>query len=596
MVRRQNETHRRASLRRGARLNRLRKVVTSLTCLVDAISASGVGFGVFLNDFVHGRVRRISNSCGDLLPIPPVDEQLVGSCLSSDTEHIEGLTILTNLSLAGLNYLYGGFRAIAIPVRATAPQRASQQRLVIKWWGLLRRSADTADFLAGCAAPVTFDNNGSVSDGGVVLDASKVDGLHECGLVDPTSCIPPDMNELFNDPTKMFPEGLDDVPRMVAYKGGNRTEYITLVLEQLRSRKVALMRRPCAAANTFVVSKRGTDRLREVWDGNKISESCVQPSKPRWLADPASLVALEASCDRPIYLSTRDGKCFYDQLTVTDALTPFLGRPQVEISELLGAGLTSDEVRSFLIDDDESQLVPGSSVTPVCLTWPMGFAYSAFVAQQVMTASCIAAGFTETQFLTNAGALPDPGSESIAVATDDVNLFTRLSWDERAAIVRPPLHRLDEVWKAWQLAPKPEKCVDLAKSGGLLGVELINGLSLAPKFKRLGSIVSSLVSLLGSKRGSPQNVHSFLGKVQWTCLLNRPLLSSLSRVYEFVERMPFARPQHVPREVLDEFSVCFALMSYLNVDLARPWSASLVATDGAQSFGFGMAQAPCRPE
>ena len=152
------------------------------------------------------------------------------------------------------------------------------------------------------------------------------------------------------------------------------------------------------------------------------------------------------------------------------------------------------------------------------------------------------------------------------------------------------------MWKAWQLAPKPEKCVDLAKSGGLLGVELINGLSLAPKFKRLGSIVSSLVALLGSKRGSPQNVHSFLGTVQWTCLLNRPLLSSLSRVYEFVERMPFARPQHVPREVLDEFSVWFALMSYLNVDLARPWSASLVATDGAQSFGFGMAQAPCRPE
>ena len=32
------------------------------------------------------------------------------------------------------------------------------------------------------------------------------------------------------------------------------------------------------------------------------------------------------------------------------------------------------------------------------------------------------------------------------------------------------------------------------------------------------------------------------------------------------------------------------------MDLARPWAPHLVATDGAQSFGFGMAQAHCAPD
>ena len=36
-------------------------------------------------------------------------------------------------------------------------------------------------------------------------------------------------------------------------------------------------------------------------------------------------------------------------------------------------------------------------------------------------------------------------------------------------------------------------------------------------------------------------------------------------------------------------------MGYLNLDLTRPWAAQVVATDGAQDFGFGMACAACDP-
>ena len=38
-----------------------------------------------------------------------------------------------------------------------------------------------------------------------------------------------------------------------------------------------------------------------------------------------------------------------------------------------------------------------------------------------------------------------------------------------------------------------------------------------------------------------------------------------------------------------------SMLCCLNVDLAKPWPSSLVATDGAQVFGFGMARASCVP-
>ena len=84
-------------------------------------------------------------------------------------------------------------------------------------------------------------------------------------------------------------------------------------------------------------------------------------------------------------------------------------------------------------------------------------------------------------FLTNAGTLPPVSQPAIAVATDDVNVFTRLSRDERFAIDEPPLHVLDKVWMDWGLEPKPGKCTDLQRSGVMLGVALSNGVHLWPQ-------------------------------------------------------------------------------------------------------------------
>ena len=136
---------------------------------------------------------------------------------------------------------------------------------------------------------------------GADLVASKVDGLNRSGLVDADFCLPQRDQKLFGDPSLLFRDGLDGIPKVSCYTSGSRHEYAALVVSQLKSQKVALTRFPMCSADTFVVSKRGTNRLREVWNGSLISAASCEPTTPRWLADPAALVVLEASCDAPVY-------------------------------------------------------------------------------------------------------------------------------------------------------------------------------------------------------------------------------------------------------------------------------------------------------
>ena len=573
-------TRRRAKLRQGARCRRLADIIKCFLSFVRVVRGRSDGYGAFVNRFLGGEPELSKRHCGDLVPIPPLDATLVGNNRLCDSAFVDSITELANFSMAGINYLYGGSRSIAIPRRATAVQRMAQLRFARKWWDLLRNASRSNDFMEGFGSPLSFD--GCVTDAAdAKLIAANVDGLSKSGRVDPSSCLPPEMQEMFSNPSTLFPNGVKDIPQVIRYTGGERVEYAALVVAQLRSQKTGLSRRPTCSANVFVVSKNGTTGLREVWDGSSISAASDTPDHPRWLADPAALVALEASCDSPIYLSTRGGKCFFDQLRLDDALVTYCGRPQVQVAELCAAGFDLSEIKLALVDADAQSICATDWLSPVSLTWPMGFAHSAYVAQQLMTASCLAAGYKPSQFITSAGALPQPYEPCIAVATDDVNSFTRLSRHERAGVTTPPLQRLDKVWEDWKVESKDEKSVDLARSGVLLGVEIVKGLNLMPKSKRMGVLLSSLLALLAGAMGSPKGVHSFLGKLQWTSLLNRPLLSALGCVYGFVERAPYTRVQSVPSAVLDELCLCLSLICCLNVDLARPWAPDVVASDGA---------------
>ena len=131
------------------------------------------------------------------------------------------------------------------------------------------------------------------------LVAEQVDLPSRCGLVDPLPFLPPDLAELVTTPGRLFPKGVQDLPRCPRF-GGSRPEYIMLVRRQLRAHKVRLACTCAHAAPVFAIPKKTEGHQREVWNGGDLSNATCNPPLMPILASPASLSNLEASDDRPL--------------------------------------------------------------------------------------------------------------------------------------------------------------------------------------------------------------------------------------------------------------------------------------------------------
>ena len=75
----------------------------------------------------------------------------------------------------------------------------------------------------------------------------------------------------------------------------------------------------------------------------------------------------------------------------------------------------------------------------------------------------------------------------------------------------------------------------------------------------------------------------------------RPLLSCLSRVYNFGLKQEQDMARAVPEAVLDELCLGLAMMPSAVADLTRPWAPFIMASDASPDFGFGICRAPCSP-
>jgi hypothetical protein len=289
-------------------------------------------------------------------------------------------------------------------------------------------------------------------------------------------------------------------------------------------------------------------------------------------------------------MSQRDAEVWFDQLSLPRCLCPFMGRPQVAMEELRNAGMPSDEIASYIMDT--SSVCHATQFTPVNLTWAMGFSWSSFVAQSTMVHSCQAAGFPRECFLTEGHRLPPPLVATVcgalAVNTDDVTHFQRGSKSEIRSLEVPPLALLDQAWADQGIRGQNKKSMDLCRNGTALGVDLVDGVSLAPNLQGFADTLLGGVDLLRHRRASPSEVNSLSGKLQWYDLLNRCLLSALNDVYPFVRREDPDTVIDLPPSVLDEIALNISLFPYWSVDLTRGWLDKLPVSDASESFGFGL--------
>lgn len=566
-----------------------------------AVLSSSTDFGRFSHEFCSGRMAVMKSRCRDVLPLPVArSSHVVGWSPHIDFNVALGLL---NMACAGLNFLFLGGDRGAVPQTATTLHLWVFRRICSK--------LDNAfvEFLKVERAPAvdgSFHRMTSIEDGDKFpnLRADDVDLLVPAAQLDPMGFLPDETRQTLTTPSKLFPAGVEHIASHRLCKEPHHGDRVTLTIRLLRARKLSLMRHAEAAADTFVVKKSDGSRLREIWNGGRLTKAALPSPKPPLQATPASLSTLEASDDRPLWASCRDGKVFFDQLRVPLALRPYFGRPAVSIAELLrpppcesGAaqaeGMTRSEISDLVLDgppvDEDTYLIPVNNA------WPMGFGWSSYVAQSVMVSSCLNAGFKEEVFLSDERLLLPTSHRCIAIATDDVNLFQRLSEQERADLDELPLACLDAEWSRMGLQGHPSKSIDLAKDIKTLGVELCGGVRLQSRGARLWSLIETSLDLLNVGVASPAAVAVLNGHLQWQNLMNRPLYSCLHDVYEFIHRLPDSVPEKVPAKVVSEILLNVGLFPFWSSDLRRPWWPCMPATDASPAFGFGLSIAKCDP-
>ena len=412
------------------------------------------------------------------------------------------------------------------------------------------------------------------------LCADKVDVLQRAGICDPVGCLPPDVQRVVRDDKAMFATDISGLSEFEDVSPADRVEYVKLMVKQLRAKQLGLTARPLGGGKVVAVGKPGGTRQRAVWNGRRVSAAASRPPRPRHLASPTALAYLECQPGRQIRCSKRDASCWFDQLQLPPELQRWMGRPKVSLEELCSAGMTCEEVQGYLLPGEPTD---ASAFHPVSLTWPMGFAWSSYVAQEFLLDICKVATLDEARVLSCEAPTPASFDMVNSAATDDVMIFS----DGGAGRTSDAAHLLDAEFHRRGVVRNAAKDVDDQLDATCVGVALEAGRHLAVPPARCLAMFVGVLWLLANKFASPKQVHQQLGTQQWFDLLCRCKLSVYDKVYDFVKDHTDTAPRRVPGTVLFELAVGILLGVFWRLDLQRPFLPLLSATDASTEFGFG---------
>ena len=227
------------------------------------------------------------------------------------------------------------------------------------------------------------------------MHAAGVDGLEMSAQFDAIGCLSDEVRAIVCNPQTLVCGSARALSRVLHTDRKDECEYVKFVAKQLASGKLGLTLRPKGGGQVFTVP--GKSSYREVWHGRQVSLASRKP-KPRHLASPTALTYLMALPGRPVRMSKRDAKCWFDQLRAPRQLRRWFARPPVSIDMPLSSGLVSkDLVRRALNVGCDGKLP--RRAWPVSVVWPMGYSWSSFVAQEALLSVASSSGLATKNIL-----------------------------------------------------------------------------------------------------------------------------------------------------------------------------------------------------
>lgn len=406
------------------------------------------------------------------------------------------------------------------------------------------------------------------------LVATKVSLPAAAGTADLMALLPLQLRAAYADvPSLLRASGAAPVRKVRPRVFGTQEEYLALLRRMRTVGMVGFTGQPKVVNGVFCVPK-GTDELRLIVDARPANEAFADPPRVA-LPTPDVLARLRVPEGLSFFSAKADLDNFYHRLRLPPALVPYFALPPVRAADL---GLHSDR--------------PDGLIYPCCLTLPMGWSHSVYLAQMAHE------HLLDTSTPLQAADRISPGGSDFQldrprhlVYIDDVCLFGH----DAAQLADMQQAYLAAAARAG-IPAKPAKVVHPSCGPvevlGLVvdGTRATIGLSA----DRLEVLARDTLAMLAAGTSDGVSMRALVGRWLWAALPCRPALSVLSSVFRFCDVIGKRQFSLWP-SVRAELSLLVRLRPLLVASLRDSWFEHALASDASET-GQGVVTAPLQTD
>ena len=420
-----------------------------------------------------------------------------------------------------------------------------------------------------------FDAYHVLEKSAVPIVADRVALPSDPGGVRLLDLLPPDISRRYEKPDEICeqqPRGVCTGRRAAVC--GTYEEYVKLVRRMRDIKMLGFLRKDevRTVCGLFGVPK-DDGMIRLIIDARPANAVFKEPPKVN-LPTPDLLTRLRVRSDRLLFIAKIDVDNFYHRLAIPDWLQPYFALPAVRASDVGLAHAVGSDV-----------------VYPCCLTLPMGWTHSVFLAQAAHEHFID----SHTTKLRDAERLTRSDAHNLCLVDelcytcyiDDITIFST-----NPAAANSAIDEYLERANAAHLKVKLSKLVrptEVAESCGFFIDGREHTVGVAPL--KLQRLCMETRVLLGRGCCSGEELQRLVGKWSWAVLARRPAFAVFNAVYRFCS-IARERVFSIWPSVRREMEVICGLAPLLFTRLDVEWFSKAVATD-ASSTGMGVVSAAC---
>ena len=380
-----------------------------------------------------------------------------------------------------------------------------------------------------------------------------------CSLYKPTG-------EGFPNPALLRQGPIQPCP---SYFGASQGQYLRLIKRMIDAGMLSFTTSPAVVNGLFGVSK-PDGSIRLIIDARPTNGHMIEPPNVQ-LPSPTFLTRLQQLSGSAVYVGKLDLDNYYHRLLLPEWLWPYFALPAVRAGDI-----------------DPTTAQPDSVIYPCCMTLPMGWSHSVYIAQaihlHILDRCDPAIGLSAANRIL---------TESTSHRRID-RLLHSVYIDDNVLIGPDPvqiqnaMNAIRKQYAKYGLPVKTSKTVLPSADGvEVFGLELHGRhgtLGLSPsKMHRLVNATRYLLSL-GYCTGHQLSI--LVGHWTWACLVRRESLSIFQHVYRFIQ-VAKTRIFQIWPSVRRELLVISSMAPLLFASLQSKWNPIVIATD-ASSYGMGV--------